>query len=480
MNRKSLILGLVAWLLWSSSLAVGAMAASTVVYDAPLGAELLDEYLVEVRSQNEPWKRVPTYAVKVAEGSLGRTRVRKVSMAYFDFEGEVSIRVTRLKQDFDTVRIRPLSYGLTYAREGRTIEFRLQHPSNLSIDFDGDLFSNLHLFANPMIESRPDKDAPKTIYFGAGIHRIQGDTLSIPSGSTVFIDGGAIVRGQLRVDHTSDVRIYGRGEIHPEGRGEGIVIANSERVSVSGVIVTQCPVGGSRDVKISNVKAISSYGWGDGLNVFASQNVSYDSVFCRTSDDCTTVYATRKGFTGGCKNIRMTNSTLWADVAHPIFIGLHGNPEHPDTIENVVYDNLDILDENEFQSDHQGCLAINAGDNNMVRDISFRNIRIESLRRGQIVSLRVSFNKKYCAAPGRGIENVRFENIEYNGRPPETSIIAGYNEERRISGVSFKGLRINGLDIYDTMPEKPAWYKTSDMARFFVGEHVDGVTFEKE
>ena len=72
---------------------------------------------------------------------------------------------------------------------------------------------------------------------------------------------------------------------------------------------------------IRNVKAISSYGWGDGMNVFASNNVLFDGVFCRNSDDCTTVYATRMGFHGGCRNVTMQNSTLWADVAHPIFIG---------------------------------------------------------------------------------------------------------------------------------------------------------------
>jgi hypothetical protein len=25
--------------------------------------------------------------------------------------------------------------------------------------------------------------------------------------------------------------------------------------------------------------------------------------------------------------------------------------------------------------------------------------------------------------------------------------------------------------------KKPGWYKTSDMARFFVGEHVEGIEF---
>ena len=227
------------------------------------------------------------------------------------------------------------------------------------------------------------------------------------------------------------------------------------------------------------IALFGSYGWGDGMNVFASNNVLFDGVFCRNSDDCTTVYATRMGFNGGCRNITMQNSTLWADVAHPIFIGLHGNPEKNEIMENLNYINIDILDHKEKQVDYQGCLAINVGDNNLVRNVRFENIRIENFRQGQLVNLRIFFNKKYCAAPGRGIENVLFKDITYNGENAELSIIAGYNEERKVKDIRFENLRINGEVIYDDMPGKPKWYKTGDMARFFIGEHVEGMTFTK-
>lgn len=230
---------------------------------------------------------------------------------------------------------------------------------------------------------------------------------------------------------------------------------------------------------IRNVKVISSYGWGDGLNVFASNNVLYDGVFCRNSDDCTTVYGTRMGFTGGCKNITMQNSTLWADVAHPIFIGIHGNTKNPEVLENLNYINIDILDHKEKQLDYQGCLAINAGDNNLIRNVRFENIRIEDFRQGQLVNLRIFFNEKYCKAPGRGIENILFKDISYTGENAEVSMIIGYDKERKVKNIRFENLTINGEVIYDDMPNKPKWYKTGDMARIFVGEHTESVTFEK-
>jgi hypothetical protein len=40
-------------------------------------------------------------------------------------------------------------------------------------------------------------------------------------------------------------------------------------------------------------------------------------------------------------------------------------------------------------------------------------------------------------------------------------------------------LQINGEVISDDMPGKPQWYKTSDMARFSIGEHVEDVRFLK-
>src|SRR5690606_9871336 len=163
--------------------------------------------------------------------------------------------------------------------------------------------------------------------------------------------------------------------------------------------------------------------WGDGMNIMASNNVLFDGVFVRSSDDCTTVYATRKGFNGGSKNIIMKNATLWADVGHPILIGTHGNSEVHDVIENIKYINIDILDHKEMQQDYQGCLSINVGDNNFAKNILFENIRIEDFREGQLVNLRVFFNTKYCTAPGLGIENVIFRNVEYNGNNANTSII---------------------------------------------------------
>ena len=468
------------WLLsvlWICVLTGTATGAKVEVAGAPQGISLNNDFTVKVRPEGKSkWVLVPTYLVKVDEVRETKHHVEHASMATFDFSEKVEIAVTYNKGEIDSARVRPLSYDIPFTIEGNTLQFSLEKPANLSVEVNGDIFHNLHLFANPLDTFEVDKKNPDLIYFGPGIHHVEGGEFRIPSGKTVYVAGGAVMMGRMLIENVHDVKLLGRGIIDPSVK-MGIRIANSRNVYVEGLMATQCATGGSDSVTIRNVKVISYFGWGDGMNVFSSRNVLFDRVFCRTSDDCTTVYGTRLGFERPSSNITMQNSTLWADVAHPIFIGIHGNVDKPEILENLNYVNIDILDHKEKQLNYQGCLAINAGDENLIRNVRFEDIRIENFRQGQLVNLRIFFNEKYCKAPGRGIENVVFKNVSYAGNRAEISVIEGYDAQRKVRNIRFENLRINGQIISDDMPGKPKWYHTGDMARIYVGPHVEGVSF---
>ena len=455
MKRIFGLLGLWLALCWP----VLAVRSDVAVYPAPEGVELNGDFSVRVRAEGGEWLSVPSYLVKVDEVRGTKHCVENASMAIFDFTGRVEVAVTYNKGRVDSARVRPLSYGIPFrVEDGRTVKFTLDRPRNLSVEVNGDIFHNLHLFAGPVETDVPDKDDPDVIYFGPGVHLTEGN-LKVPSGKTVYVAGGAVLMGRILVEGVHDVTVRGRGVVHHSVKG-GIRVANSRNVLVEGLSATQMSTGGSDGVTIRNVKSISYYGWGDGMNVFASDK-----------------YGTRLGFEGGCKHITMQNSTLWADVAHPIFIGIHGNADEPEVLEDLNYVNIDILDHKEKQLNYQGCMAINAGDNNLVRNVRFENIRVEDFRQGQLLNLRIFYNKKYCKAPGRGIENVLFKDVSYTGSRAEVSLIEGYSEDRAIRNVRFENLRVNGELITDDMPGKPAWYHTGDMARIYVGPHVEDVVF---
>ena len=469
----------------------GAKLHSVVTYAAPEGAPLKADYDVylQPRGQKE-WTKIDTYAAKVHKG--------EISYCMFDFTGDVFVKVVSKNKKFKTARIRP-DYRGTIANvlNDSTVQFLLFQPENVSVEmsltpapsFGGEgseysITDNLLVFTSKPTVSK--EEAEKTAkahgrnfrYYPSGLYT--EETIKVPSNTTVYLAGGSYFLGTFAVEDAENVSIVGRGIARPQRGYEGAHIYRSKNVLIDGLVVNTCPIGESSNVTLHDVRSISHPQWGDGLNVFGGcSDILYDRVFCRNSDDCTTAYATRKGFNGSVRNIRMTNSTLWADVAHPIMIGLHGNPTVGDSLVNLRYDNIDIICQNEKQVDYQGCLAINCGDGNYVKDVTFDNIRIEGIRQGSITQVKVGWNQKYCTAAGGGVENVLFRNIRLYGQQPDLSIITGYDAQHKVKNITFEGLKINGRVISDDMPGKPKWHATADYVPMFVGSHVEGLQFIK-
>ena len=458
----------------------------TYTYPAPTGAPLKQDYDVFVQPRgSKEWARIDTYMAKVnASAGDGKHKISEISYAFFDFVGDVYVRVVCKRKRFKTARIRPDYRGvIAHVQNDSTVQFLLFQPENVSVEFDGNITDNLLLFTSKPCVSAEEarKGATKAgrnfVYYEPGLYT--NDTIRVASNTTVYLAGGSYFTGTFAIDEAENVSILGRGIARPARGYEGCHVYRSKNVLVDGLILNTCPVGGSDGVTLHDVRSISHPSWGDGLNVFASSHVLFDRVFCRNSDDCTTAYATRKGFSGSVDNVVMRNSTLWADVAHPIFIGIHGDAEKMDSITHLRYENIDILGQSEPQIDYQGCLAINCGDNNLVKDVTFDNIRIEQIEEGSLLQVKVGYNAKYCSAPGRGVENVLFRNVRYYGKEPNMSLILGYNEERMVKNVEFVQLKINGKNFYDDMPEKLKWYKTSDLVKMYVNDLVKNITFKK-
>ena len=456
-------------------------------YPAPAGAPLKHDYDVYIQPRgHKEWTKIDTYMAKVnAPAGQNKHKVTEISYAFFYFTVDVFVRVVCKNKKYQHARIRP-DYRGTIAQElnDSTVQFLLFQPENVSVEFDGSITDNLLLFTSkPAVQmeaAQKEAQAQKRdfIYYQPGFYT--EDTIRVKSNTTVYLAGGSYFTGTFAIEDAENVSILGRGIARPAAGYEGCHVHRSKHVRIDGLILNTCPIGESHDVTIHDVRSISHPAWGDGLNVFGGcSNIFYDRVFCRTSDDCTTAYATRKGFNGSVSNIRMTNSTLWADVAHPILIGVHGNTEQPDSIVGVKYDNIDIICQSEPQVNCQGCMAIVCGDNNLVRDVTFENIRIEQIHQGCILHMSVVWGEKYNTAPGRGIEDVTFRNIRYYGKLANMSVINGYNEQRKIKNVRFEDFRVNGKVIYDDMPGKLKWYQTADYVPIYIGSHVENVTFTK-
>lgn len=435
-----------------------------------------NDFAVKVRVPGGQWKDLYEY-----EAQVDMHNVCNTSMVNFDFKGNVEVSVTYNKGAIQTARIRPLSYGIHPQVKGKTLTFSLSKPCNLSLEVNGDIFHNLQIFTNLPETNRPNPNDTSVIYLAPGFHTSKNGVLNIPSGKTLYLAGGAVLKASISCINVKDVRICGRGIIYQANDGVGVNF--SDNVQIEDLIFINpshytVSSGQSTNIKIKNIRSFSSKGWSDGIDLFSNTNVLIEGVFMRNSDDCIAIYCHRWNFYGDCQNVTVRNSTLWADVAHPILLGTHGNPEpgKEETIQNISFSNIDILNQDELQLDYQGCMSIDVSDGNMARNIRFENIRVEDFEKGQLVNLRVAFNKKYAKAPGRGIENVYFKNITYNGKRANTSIIQGYDDFRMIKNVVFENLMINGMIISSQAP-KPGYMQLADLANIFVGTHVEGVEF---
>jgi hypothetical protein len=483
-KRVSILLGLA----WAGNSALAEPASTVTVYPAPAGAELNDTFSVAVRAPGGEWRKLDVYDVRVDLKTLSHA-----SFAYFDFSGQAEVRVTQNRVHVQLAEIRPLSCQLhprISKSEADTFTFTLDRPRNLSIEVNGDRWHNLHLFANPLETDVPSPTDTNVIYFGPGFYRPDPKTnrqvIRVGSGKTVYLAGGSVVQGIITTEKgATNVVIRGRGildtspwndpkGIHIQGQDwqtSSIILRWATNVLVEGIILKQhvdfAVLGGDVDhATIDNLKSFSSQEWGDGIDMKASRHVKIRNCFLRTSDDCVAVYGSRGDYHGGASDWDVADSVLWADKAHAIMVGVHGDYQGDgDVIENLRFHNIDVLEAQELSTNYWGALKITCGDKNTVRNVDFDDIRVEHVREAGGNLIRVNFGYfEPSTTLGRLIENIHFKDISYNGMAG--SLISG-SPGHPIRGVTFDNLVINGERITNAAQGK-----------IVIGENVSGVSFK--
>lgn len=425
------------------------------VYDNPKPLQYShhnDDFTVRVRQPGGAWQDIYEYKIQV-----DLDKPQDASLVRFDFTGRVEVAIQKNNGDFRRVDVRPASAGIK-PRVGRDglVYLTLDRPANLSVEFDGDRLHNLHIAGGR--PDTPPQPGPDVVIYAPGVHKPPAGSTHFPvrSGQTVYVAGGAVLQGEFRLEGLENVRVYGRGII--DRQQAQFSVHKSKNVTVEGLTFINSKHGiincsQSRDVRFIDLKGFSAGQWSDGINVFACDGVEVDRAFIRTSDDSVAVYATRMSGVGDTRNIKVANSTFWPDVAHAMFVGLHGDSQTPNVLENIAFSNIDVLELDEDEPEYEGAMAISAGDSNLVRNVRFSDIRVEHIQEGKLFNVRVVYNAKYGTSPGRGVEDVVFRNISYTGAgSPSASLIAGYDPGRRVRGLVLDNVTIGGRKLKGPEP----------------------------
>ena len=111
-----------------------------------------------------------------------------------------------------------------------------------------------------------------------------------------------------------------------------------------------------------------------------------------------------------------------------------------------------------------GCMCVNAGDRNTVRNIRFEDIYVEHMEHGRLFDLRIICGR-YNSAPGRLIENIFFKNIRFCCDGEEISRISG-DRNNPVRNIMFENLIVRGRRILGLK-----------QGNIQIGENVHNVTF---
>ena len=435
-----------------------------VIYKAPEGEELNAKFNVSVNGMN-----VPVYNAKICtEDQQGRHKAGIYEEAHLHFDitafasfdmkkGPVKISVS-VSEPIASAKILPTSFGIIPTIKDKTLTFEVDKPQHITVEINGDHIRSLHLFVNPEETDIPDPNDPNVIYFGPGIHEIT--TVSVGDNQTVYIAGGAIVRGVLSEEEKTGRRPASfmlRGKnITFRGRGifdQGLVPRTIARQTMSVTVdgfkmegVTLCnsslwtvSLRDCNNVHIDNIKLFGHRANSDGIDINSSVDVLVENCFLRTWDDLIVV-KTLENSGQDAERIRVRKCVLYNEIAHALSIGA----ELTRRVEDVVFEDCDII------GDHgrEWTLRIYHTDKALIKNVRFENIRIEESVK--FASLWINTDVWTTDAERGRIENVIFKDITVNnsGYPLHREFeFLGFDADHSINNVLIDNVVINGRKV---------------------------------
>ena len=381
--------------------------------------------------------------------------------APFEITGSLEIEL-EATGTLDTAVVRPLSRGITAQSEGHRLRFHLDGPANLCVEAPG--LPTLFIYANAPETDRPDPAAPHVLWFAAGqIHDV--GTLELTSGTTLYVEAGAVLRGLIRAVRADDIRICGRGIVDgghgrgpKNGAGRLCVLEGCRNVTVEDVILIEphawmLVLGACEDVRVRNLREIGSVVTSDGIDVCGSRRVLIEGCCLRNNDDCIAVKALdlsdRPGdavlsWARDVEDVLVRHCTFWnAQCGNAMEIGFELRCDH---VRRIFFEDNDVL----CCHGRGAVFSIHNGDRARVEQVTWRNIRIEH-HFDKLLDFRV-LRSRYSRDTQRGqIRNILLDSIyvirsEFN-EGETVSLLSGWSAESPVENITMRDVFFNGNKV---------------------------------
>jgi Glycosyl hydrolases family 28 len=419
--------------------------AQIVTYEMPSNVKGNNEYIfsspyykVELIQEN---KVVPSN-VFVMNAMHVTNNSKSTSWTNFSFQGTIKVRVILLKSKVNFVQVLPrISNIKVQIINDTTIEFELAKAGHYSVEFEKGIFIEhpLLLFANPLEENIPNRNEKNVIYFEPGFHEI-GDKFIIPSNTTVYIAGGAYVKGQFYAENGKNISIKGRGILSGEDykartHNHMITIKNSEDISIEGITILHAPrymisLSGLNH-HIDNVKMMGWWFSTDGIS--AGENTLIENCFFKVNDDAVKLYNS---------NTTVKNCVIWQlENGAPFMISWNGGKDFG----NIKVQGIDVIRvEHHWDNENLAVFCAVHGSKATISNFHIQDIRIDNSM-WRIFHIVTRPNRWGNWNPTQGsLSNFIFKDIEFYGKQKIPSLLMGHDSNHPISNFTFDNLKING------------------------------------
>ena len=379
--------------------------------------------------------------------------------AAFSCSGTVNIEV-EVPRGTQNISISPKRLGIEPLLEGSVISFQLPGPTLLAVMAEG--LPLLYIYANPLEHNKPDPSDPKVKYFKGGqIYEV--DQLVLKDDETLYIEGGAVVRGSVFSSSSNNVRVAGYGVLDGSfyenyERRRSILFENVRQSVIEDIIMIEptswmITLGLCEDVTVRNVKQLGYVSTSDGVDIVGSRRIRVLDSFLRNGDDCVAIksfdfrrydkHATMD-YSSDVEDIEVRGNILIAyKGGHAFEIG---HELTTDSVSNIRFVDNDVLGVH----DMGGVFGINNSDRVIVSNILYEDIRVEHYY-NKLINLRV-IKSRFSTDEQRGqIRDVTFRNIDvtvsrYNPGY-SVSFIGGYDENHTVERVTFDNFILGGTKV---------------------------------
>ncbi len=353
----------------------------------------------------------------------------------------------------------PRRFNIEARIEDHYIRFTMPANSKILLEVPGR--EQLFFYACLPADNKPDPDAEGVYYFKEGQIYEAGEIV-LEDNEMVYIEGGAVVRGNIRATSARNITISGYGVLdhsfyENQRRKRHILLEDCLDANINEIIMIEpqtwmITLYHSDRVTIDGIKQLGEGHGSDGVDIVGTDNVLIKNSMLRNGDDCIVVKSFKRpqyveaklNEWDGVTNVLVTGCAVQANGGGQAFEIGHELTRGP--IQNIIFRDTDVMGVH----GQGGVFGIHNSDGAHIQNVRYENIRVDHFY-NKLVDLRI-IKSRWTHDESRGsAQNILFKDIDVTtsifNPGYSISLIGGYDEDHKIKNVSFENFRLDGVRV---------------------------------